>query len=209
MATGLSLQTRLEITGDRTMFERASGALRNPRKLLRQVGVLGMSSAVRRLPDVLKKEGSDAVRTGALAASLRAGMSGAGGGDTIFDLSDARVEVGTNLTYAAQVHHGGVIQPREQKTLAIPLPTALKRSRQWPKDLDKNREILQFVPYTGSRPNIIGLLVDPEGKLGYGKGPLYALAYYVIQEPRPFLFWSDEDVRIINDELWPAFLGVK
>ena len=51
------------------------------------------------------------------------------------------------------------------KTLAIPLTKSLKLSGLWPSDLDPNRELLRFVPYTGARPNIIGLLVDPGGEI--------------------------------------------
>ena len=189
------------------MFERASAVLRHPRKLLKQVGVLGMSSAVRRLTQELKMN-DDGARTGRLMSSIRSGLSGTGGGDTVFNLSDEMVEVGTNVPYAKQLQDPVVIFPSEKKALAIPLPKSLKLSGQSPSDLDKNREILQFMPYSGTRPNVMGLLIDPEGQLGYGAGPLYALAYYVIQKPRPFLFWDENDKRVIHEELWPRFLGV-
>jgi len=203
------------------MFERASAVLRGPRKLLRQVGVLGMSSAVRRLPDVLNKS-NDGVRSGRLMSSIRAGVSGNGGGDTVFNLSDAMVEVGTNVPYAAQRQYGGPIFPTGgHKALAIPVPIALKRSGESPRDLDPNRTILQFVPIYGHR-NIVGKLVDGgvegplekgkrkrEAKTAYGPGTLFLLASYVEQEGTPFLYWSDEDKRVIDEELWPKFLGVR
>jgi len=175
--------------------------MRNPRPLLRAVAILGMGSATVRLNDVLGKKSKDAVRTGRLAASLMVGDA-----DSVFELGEYQVEFGSNLPYAAQVQYGGTIMPREAKALAIPIPVELKRSRLWPKDFAEG--ILQFVPYAGSKPNVFGLLFDPEGTAGYGKGPLYALAYWVTQEPKPFLYFSGEDVRIINEELWPKFLGM-
>ena len=42
-----ALDTQLEITGDRSLFERTSKKVRNPRTLFQRVGVLAMSSAIR------------------------------------------------------------------------------------------------------------------------------------------------------------------
>ena len=210
----LTIQTRIEITGPATELGEIGRRMRSPRPFFRNVGLLGMASSARRLSRVLGKKTEDAVRTGRLAASLTVGDPGA-----VFELADFQVEFGSNLPYAAQVHYGGTIQPREAKALAIPLPVELKRARLWPSDLDPNRELLRFVPYTGSKPNVFGLLIDPgegpgprggkgKGLTPYGPGPLYALAYWVTQEPRPFLYFDDEDIRVINEDLWPRFLGV-
>jgi len=202
----INIRTRIEVSGPAGDLTEIGRKMRNPRPLLRAVAIQGMDSATVRLNDVLGKKSKDAVRTGRLAASLTVGNA-----DSVFELGEYQVEFGSNLPYAAQVQYGGTI-PRDgpgTKALAIPIPVGLKRDRLWPSDLDPNRELLKFVPYMGSKPNVFGLLFDPEGELGYGKGPLYALAYYVIQEAKPFLYFSDEDVRVINEELWPKFLGAK
>jgi len=197
----INIRTRIDVSGPAGDLAEIGRRIRSPRPLLRAVAILGMDSATVRLNDVLGKKSKDAVRTGRLAASLMIGDA-----DSVFELGEYQVEFGSNLPYAAQVQYGGTIMPREAKALAIPIPVELKRSRLWPKDFEEG--ILQFLPYTGSKPNVFGLLFDPEGELGYGKGPLYALAYWVTQEPKPFLYFSDEDVRIINEELWPKFLGM-
>lgn len=198
----------LDIGGDRELFERVSKRLRRPRDLMLQVGVLGASSAVRRLSTVLSQE-EDAVRTGRLGASLTVATRGRSGPDTIFELSDDSVAVGTNLRYAAQVQFGGRIEPATGKALAIPLNKRLKRSRLWPRDLDPGRELLDFVPISGGASgNVIGLLVDSEGVFGPEGDALYALASYVDQKARPFLFWDDDDMDVIENELMPAFLGI-
>jgi len=201
----INIQTRIDVSGPAGELGDIARKMRRPRPLLMAVGLQALTSAGVRLNDVLSKKTKDAVRTHMLDASLNVGNV-----NSIFELGEYQVEVGSNLPYAAQVQYGGTI-PRDgpgPKALAIPIPVELKRSRLWPSDLDPNRELLKFVPYTGSKPNVFGLLFDPEGELGYGKGPLYALAYYVIQEAKPFLYFSDEDVRIINEELWPKFLGM-
>ena len=210
------VETRIEIGGDRDLFKRLSNTLRNPRELLESVGALGFNSAARRLEHVLKDDG---LRSGLLAGSLNVDAPGGGTEHTIFELSDHSVTVGSNLPYAAQVNFGGTILPKNAKALAIPLADKLKRSGEGPRDIDPTREILRFQPYTGSKPNIFGLLIDDgaelvgrqrkrRGRTVYGPGPLFALAYWVTQEPRPYLFWSDEDARRIEDELIPAWLGL-
>ena len=144
-AMAFGVQTTLEITGDKELLKRAAAKHRNPRPLMRQVGVLGMSSAVRRLQTVLKQS-DDAVRSGRLAASLNVGPMGQGGNaNSIFDLSNSMVTVGTNLLYAAQVHFGGTIMPRNAKALAIPLIPSLQRQQIGPLELDPTRELLQFI----------------------------------------------------------------
>jgi hypothetical protein len=215
----INIQTRIDVSGPAGDLAEIGRKMRSPRPLLLAVGLMGLQSGVVRLNDVLGKKSKDAVRTGRLAASLSLG-----GPDSVFELGEYQVEFGSNLPYAAQVQYGGTIVPQNAKALAIPLPVELKRAGLWPSDLDPNRELLKFVPYMGSKPNIIGLLIDPGGEIElrnkrgklkkrtigctpYGPGPLYALAYWVTQEPKPFLYFSDEDVRVINEELWPKFLG--
>ena len=213
MASGLNV--RVTISGDRTMFERALKAFREPKRLMSRVGILALSSAGRRLPSVLKSEG--AIRTGRLAASLTQGGEG-----NVFEESDFRVVVGSNLPYAAQVHYGGIIEPKNAKALAIPLTDALKRQGIGPRELDPNRELLRFVPYTGSKPNVFALLVDPgmqgplakrkrkrEGGTPYGPGALFALAYWVNQQARPFLFFDEADLKEINEKIVPEWMEGK
>ena len=223
-AMAFGVQTSLEITGDKELLKRAAAKHRNPRPFMRQVGVLGMSSAVRRLQTVLKQS-DDAVRSGRLAASLNVGPMGQGGNaNSIFDLSNSMVTVGTNLVYAAQVHFGGTIQPKNAKALAIPLIPSLQRNQIGPLELDPTRELLQFIPITGNKPNVFGLLINPEvertGKQKHKRGalpkiqgipsippgPVYVLAWWVTQSPSPYLYWSDEDKREIG-LLWKRWLG--
>jgi len=218
MASGLT--TTLTITGDRDLFERVSKAARSPRELMQNVGVLGMNSGAFRLTQILAMKPKDAVRTGALYSSIKAGADGKPGEDTIFEISDLQAVVGTNLPYAKQRQEGGPIFPRDAKALAIPIPIALKRAKKSPFDIDPSRTILQFVPIF--RGKIIGLLVDGgvegplekrrrkrEAKTPYGPGPLFMLMWYVDQEGTPFLFWGPEDLKVIEDELIPQWLRLK
>jgi len=221
----LSVTTSIQIEGKiGETLDRVSGRLRDPRTFMRRVGVLGMSSAASRLSTSLRTD--KAVRSGRLMASLQVTQDGRGSEHTVFELSDLEVTVGSNLRYAKQVQDPVTIVPSEQKALAIPLPDSLKRAGLWPRDLDPSRELLQFVPYRGGKPNIIGFLVDPgdevrirnkRGKLksrqisrtGYGPGPLFVLVSSVTQTPNPYLFWSDADQAVIESELWPKYLGLK
>lgn len=216
----VTLVTTVRFDGDRDFAAHASAALRGGRRSLFQaIGQLGMASAGQRLTTVLRQDG--AVRSGRLAASLRGGATGRGGPDTIFDATNEQVEVGSNLRYAAQVHYGGTIYPKPpNKALAIPLTDKLRRAGESPSDVDPDRILLTFVPKR-TPSNVIGYLVDfgqartlKSGRLAkgtsrqtpYGKGALFALASFVTQTPRPFLYWSDADVRTINDELVPTWL---
>ena len=204
MPTGLTMS--IEISGDKEMYARVADAMRKPREFMEAVGVYAMSRAVERLETVLRQD-ADAIRTGRLAASLTVGGGRFGSNpDTVWNLSDTTIECGTNLVYAAQVQYGGDIFPVNAKALAIPLTPKLKRAGLWPSELDPNRDVLQFVPIQGG--NVIGLLIDEEGETAYGPGPLYALARWVTQEARPYLYFDAEDVRVINEELWPAHLGL-
>ena len=211
---------RITVSGDRKLFERVSTRLRQPRTLMRMIGVHAMGQAGGRLESVLSPD-PDAVRSGRLAASLTVGSTGGGGNaDSVFELTDTSVTVGSNVPYAAMIQLGGVIEPREKKALAIPLLPVLQRNQISPFDLDPDRTLLKFVPYTGGKPNVFALLINPEraptgrqrkmrGRLeAYPPGPLYALAYWVTREPAPFLYWDDEDNRVLNEELVPAWLGL-
>ena len=191
------LSMRTTISGDAEAYERAAGKLGDLRPLLKQIGTLMLSQAVERLPRVLKME-EGGVRTGRLAASLLVGD-----GNNVWELGENTVRVGSNLAYAAQVQFGGPITPVSGKFLAIPLVDQLKRDQLWPRDLDPNREILEFVPsQTGRAP----VLMDPENQLGYGTDPLYALVPSVTKGEQPFLYIDEETERTIRDDLYPGFM---
>lgn len=211
-----SMEISVDVSGDRELFERVSKKMRSPRRLMQMIGVHAMGQATGRLAEVLSADSES--RTGRLAASLAVSPGGAGNPDSIFELEEFGVVVGSNVPYAAQVHFGGIIEPAEMKALAIPLLPVLQRQQVWPRDIDPEREILQVIPYTGGKPNVFGLLINPEKELTgrqtktrgsleqYPPGPLYALASRVTQEARPFLYWDDQDERVLNEELVPAYL---
>lgn len=210
MATGLNYTVTIKQSSDR--FDRARAAFRDPRRLLRSIGVLGLSSAVGRLESVLKMDSQ--VRTGRLGASLKINRP-----DNVFELSMDEVSFGTNLPYAAQVQKGGPIVPKNGKALAIPLDPRLARHGIGPREFDPSGELLRFVPVKNS-PNVIGLLVMDEeedfgGSLKFGgdsdaKGrseALYALASFVVQDPRPYLYFSEDDLQRIRGEVYENWLS--
>jgi len=201
------IEVTVELTGDRGMLERGSKALRNLRPYLEKVAVYGMAAAQQRLLERLSPH-EDAVTSGHLVNSLTIG-----GPESIYELEDNQAVYGSNLPYAAQVNYGGTIWPDTAKALAIPLTPRLKRDRLWPRDIDPGREILRFVPYTGARPNIFGLLVDDpqpltgrqrkaRGSTIYGPGPLFALAHWVHQEGKHFMELTEADIKEITGPLW-------
>jgi phage gpG-like protein len=211
-----AVRTTITVEGDRKMFIRTAERHEDFASFMRAVGVLVMSSSLTRLTSVLAQNPAEsAVRSGNLTASLRVGGSGQGGfgrpsvqsPHTVWHDSKDHVEVGSNLVYAATVHFGsppGGIRPTSGKYLAIPIPTRLKRSGRWPRDLDPRREHLRFIPTKGGKAEAV--LVDEEGTLGFGKGVLYALKQSVDIKARPYLFISDDDQRTIRDELYPIYL---
>ena len=188
----------VDVGGDRDLFERASSRLGNMRPVMEAIGHYEVGQAQYRLTQVLKPDAE--VRTGDLQNSL-----------TVFDVTDDLVTFGSNLVYAAQVHFGGTIEPKPggAKALAIPLLPSLQRYHLGPLDLDPGRELLQFVPYTGGKPNVFGLLVNPKDKqvAGYPPGPLFALARWVTQEPRPYLYIDDADVAEIAEMVGEYLVG--
>ncbi|KPL10735.1 hypothetical protein AMJ85_05295 [candidate division BRC1 bacterium SM23_51] len=200
MPAGLRIEWKLE-GGD--VFAEAGERAMNCAPFLTACGMLLLASASRRLDTVLKH--GDVVRSGTLEKSLQATGPGTGTPHTIFNVSEWEVYFGSSVPYAAQVNYGGTIYPDERDALAIPLTTELKRYGIGPLELDPTREVLKFVPTQKGKPNVIGVLVDEEGLLGKGTGPLYALAYLVRQEPRPFLYIDEEDVAEIQ-ELWAVHL---
>ena len=201
MAYGLRMSVELS---DPEMFERLADKVAKPRPFLQACGVSLLEAAGGRLDTVLKR-GADVVRSGHLEKSLQATGPGTGSADSIFDLGDLEVYVGSSLPYAAQVNEGGRIEPRDAKALAIPLTAQLQRHGIGPVELDPGRDVLRFV-FSNKKPNVIGVLIDEEGELGQGRGPLYALARYVDQPARPYLYVDDENVQVMVEDLWPAFV---
>lgn len=209
----MQLITDVELSGDG--LEKARQAFRSPRTLLRRIGVLQMSSAVRRLSTSLKQE-KGGVRSGRLMASLRAGAQESPKADTVWRISDSAAEVGSNLPYAAMRQYGGTIRPKPPlKNIAIPLPISFKRARTWPRHLPKDS--LDFVPL--HRGNLTGLLVAREkisevAETGRGKRrakarkgeAVFALMTEVTQTGTPYLYVDDEDRRIVAEELFPQWL---
>ncbi|MEK6798026.1 MAG: hypothetical protein AABZ12_03595 [Planctomycetota bacterium] len=227
MPSGLNIRTRLDLSGDRDLFTRVSKAFRNPRDLMRKIGVLGMSSAVRRLQSQIAAR-PDTLSSGRLMASLTVARDGGSrSAETIFDLSDQAVEIGSHVRYAAQRQYGGIILPVHARALAIPLTDRLKRDGIGPREADPSGKLLRFQPILRpTKPNVVGLLIDDGGEIqvrdrrgrmktrrlggtAYGPGPLYVLAYWVRQDPRPFLYWDEEDLAVIRNELIPQWLEGK
>lgn len=133
---------------------------------------------------------------------LASGGRGPGG---IHNQGDDFVEIGSNLPHAAQVHFGGPITPKTGKALAIPLTDYLKRNQLWPRDIDPAREVLQLIP--SDKPGVIGVLIDPNNKLGFGTEPLYALMARVHQDPKPWCYVDDADREELA-EMWWAHVGL-
>ena len=196
------------------MYLRVGERHKHTRPLMQAVGVLGMTAALQRLTKVLRMDRA-AIRSGNLTASVRVSMAGGPRGGfgqpmirsrhTVFEATARRVEVGSNLRYAAQVHCGGTITPKTAKNLAIPLKPKLQRSGRWPRDIDPSREKLEWRPGRGGNS---GVLVDQTGEAGFGKGVLYVLKRSVVQKPRPFLYWADEQQRVLCNDIYPTYLGL-
>lgn len=183
----MSVSIKINHTGDRLATRHAFRALRNPRGFLQEVGNLAVESAKARLNDVLRQD-DDAIRSGRLTASI-----------TVFEATDRHMRVGSNVPYAAQVHFGGTIYPRLAKALAIPLDPALQRSKIGPREYAGE---LEFRP-AWNKPNVFGVLVDPKKRQG---GVMYALAHWVIQKARPWLYWSEGDAARIREHILPRFI---
>lgn len=204
----LAVQVTLEWTGDTDKFERAAKRVRNPRELMKQIGIVGMRGSFERLRKSLDAGG---IKTARLAGSLNVAADGGGGTtNTIFDLQKERVVIGSNLPYAAQKNFGGRIEPRPpNKALAIPLTDSLKRSGIGPRGIDPSGDSLAFVPIVGGASgNVFGLLVVDDDDFGGNRQgtALFALARYVDQEPSLFMGWDGGDVQVIETDVWPKFL---
>jgi phage gpG-like protein len=203
-----SVSTTLEWSGDRDVFERGSKRIEKPAELMRSIGVVGMAGSQMRLRNSLDP---DEIHTGRLAGSLNVSEAGQGGPNTIFEVGQHQVEIGSNVRYAAQKNFGGRIVPVHGKALAIPLLDRIKRTGIGPGKADPMREIYDFIPVRGgAKGNVIGILVDSEnvfGARGNERGEAhYAIATFVDQVGSRFMGWDRNDERTVEEDIWPRYL---
>lgn len=183
----LVVKTTLKVTGDD--FRKIAAQQRELTPLHRRVGMLMMSQALTRLTSFVKPE---QFKPG-IRQSLMVGTQGRGGGDTIFAITKGSATVGSNVAHAAITQKGGVIRPKPPlKALAVPVTDQLKRAGLWPRDFAEG--VLTFIPSKTGPP----VLVDEEGKGGFGKGVLYVLLKSVTRPARPFLFFDAADEEEIG-----------
>lgn len=200
-----SLTLKTTVTGDVDMYPRTADRMKHHRGFLRVVGVYIMARSLQRLVPQLGY-GTDVVRTGRLTSSIGPSPTPQQPGDTINDLSDHKIVVGSNVPYAAIMHFGGTIRPiPPNRALAWPR----KRSLQLgggiqPSQLDPDRKVLEFIPTKHAKS--IGVLVDKKGTLGHGKGILYVLIAKSRRDPRPYLHIDEQDEDYIVNTLWPRHL---
>lgn len=109
-------------------------------------------------------------------------------------VSGPKLELGSNLAYAAQRQFGGVVKAKG-KALAIPLPNvprSMRRPRRW------GDRLFKLKPTKGD-PNTVGVLVskDRDG----GVTPRFVLRKSVRQPARPFVLFQDEDIAYVSRRL--------
>lgn len=127
---------------------------------------------------------------------------------TVFEVTDRGVTYGSNLPYAAIQHHGGTVRPTTVKLLAIPLDPKVKRGGLWPRDIDPTRELLSLVPVFGGRSgNTRFLLIDEEGLFGAAGKPLFALVTHVVIPGTRYAELTQQDIRVITQDLWRTHLA--
>lgn len=112
-----------------------------------------------------------------------------------FEVSATGVKVGTNLKYAAQRHFGGILEPKNARALAIPLPDvprSMRRPRRW-------GDRLFMVKPTKGDANTVGILAT-QGRKGEII-PRFVLRRQVEQPARPFIVAQDEDLALLSRRL--------
>ena len=200
----MGMRVSLKVTGDVDMHERHRAAF-SPARMRRfhdNVGVyLGQA-----MHDRLEAQISgEQLRSPGLRQALLQPATTKGG---VFESDELHVEVGSNLPHARKIHEGGEILPKTGKALAIPLTDYLKRNEVWPRDLDPGRKKLSFIPAKG-KAGLLGVLIDPEGRLGLGTEPLFAIVSMVPaskRPPRPYAYIDAADVAEIK-EMWQDHLA--
>jgi len=192
------LQVSVVETGDVDMHERTAANLGRREQFWDVVGVHLATTMHDRLIAQVSPVQLHAPGLRQVLATLVGGGVSEGG---FRRQGDDFLELGSNLPHAAQVHFGGDIVPKTgNKALAVPLTEYLKRNQLWPRDLDPGRKVLQLIPAEG-KTGVIGVLIDPEGQLGLGTEPLYALLTRVYQEPKPYCYIDQADKEEIAS-LW-------
>lgn len=171
--------------------------------LMQRVGALATSTMVKRLSQNRSKESE--VATGRLAASLSAVAPGSGIAGAHFRVGPDAVDVGSNLKYANQADKGGTISPRNGKALAVPVDAKVARAGKWPRDFP--RDALGYIPAPRA-PKAFAVLVDRDGKSGFGRGKLlFALVRSISQPGLRFAGWDLAMIRTIEQQIYPQWLS--
>lgn len=94
--------------------------------------------------------------------------------------------IGTNMLYAAILHFGGTIRPRNARALTIPISPEAEGHRA--RDF---ADTFIIRPRPGADPKSVGVIArrGPGGEVQ----PLFALRTSVTVAARPWLFWDDAD----------------
>lgn len=136
---------------------------------------------VRRVSKMFQRGGGEAnsgeppyVRTQDLAKSL------------VYAVNATGLDVGTNKTYSAQVHFGGVVRMKD-KLLTVPVNAKARGKRA--REFD-----LHFIPKSPASTNeyLRGCLVKFVGK-DKKIEPYFALMTQVTTLPHPYLYWAEAD----------------
>lgn len=106
-----------------------------------------------------------------------------------FEVGERYIRVGSNLSYAAQRQHGGVIKAKKGKFLTVPfpgVPRAMARPSRWGERL--------FRPGKPGpeQPRVLGIMSRKKFV------PKFALVASVKQPPRPFVLIHDGDVVVLH-----------
>jgi hypothetical protein len=186
------------------LMKHMADGFRDTTDLMLPIGVAAMAGMATQLVDTYSTH-SEAYRTQNLLRSIQVHGPGQGGNaHTIFDLKPTEVTVGSSVKYARIQSEGGTIKPRTVKALAIPLTRQLKVANKWPRDYPKDE--LSFIP-AKSPGKTIGYLVDEDGSLGFGEGPLFALVRSVTIRPKHLARAGREYVLLELDGIYEDWVN--
>lgn len=184
---------KIKTEGNVDFFDRMA---KNAGDLKEAFGAIGQHIAQTAMQRIRNRPGYE--------SPLRPGASLSTAGIAITAMAEDRVEIGTSLPHARIQHEGGEVFPKG-KALAIPMKDDLVAQERWPRDIDPDRSRLVFIP--SKRGKRIGVLIDPTGATGYGKGVLFVLMSSVTIPSQPYLFWDEEDKTLALDLLKEAIFG--
>lgn len=105
------------------------------------------------------------------------------------ELGERFIRVGSNLSYAAQRQHGGIIKAK-RTWLTVPLPgvpRAMARVSRW-----GDRLFRPGRPGDPKRPRVLGIMSRKRFV------PKFALVKQVTQPARPFVLIHDEDIVVLQ-----------